>query len=143
MLSPTVAPFLTSAPGPNGETAELELANLQIDFVQDTPQGTVSWLTLAVDAPLGFDLAYDPVAGQLAPTITPPPGSAVAARVVDNAIGADEPNIEALFPSLFPTFVGGLSDSFARLPAAELPRPQARRARGGPRTATPSCCTPT
>jgi hypothetical protein len=116
VLSPTVAPFLTSAPGPNGETAELVLANLEIDFVQDTPQGTVSWLKLAVDAPLGFALAYDPVAGQLAPTVTPPPGSAVVARVVGNAVRTDEPNIEALFPNLFPTFVGGVSDSFGAFP---------------------------
>ena len=116
-LHPTVAPFLTEQPGPNGEPAELMLANLEIDFVQDHPDlGEVSWLRLAVDAPLGFALAYDPVAGQLAPTITPPPASAVAARVVTNRVGANEPSLEALFPGLFPTFVGGVSDSFAAFP---------------------------
>jgi len=116
VLRPTVAPFLTSEPGPNGETAELVLANLEVDFVQDTPQGPLSWLKLAVDAPLGFSLAYDPVAGQLAPTITPPPASAVEARVMGNTVGTNEPNIEGLFPSLFPTFVGGVGDSFAAFP---------------------------
>ena len=116
VINPTVAPFLTSDPGPNGEMGELMLANLEVSFVQDLPETTVTWLTLAVDAPLGFALAYDPVAGQLAPTITPPPASAVAARVVSNSIGTNEPNIEALFPGLFPTFVGGVSESFGSFP---------------------------
>ena len=40
------------------------------------------------------------------------------ARVVDNAIGAVEPNIEAIFPSLFPSFVGGPERLVRRLPAA-------------------------
>ena len=115
-LHPTVAPFLTSEPGPNGEPAELMLANLEVDFVQDTPQGVASWLKLAVDAPLGFSLAYDPVAGQLAPTVTAPPASAVKARVMGNTVGTNEPNIEALFPGLFPTFVSGVGDSFAAFP---------------------------
>ena len=116
-LHPTVAPFLSEQPGPNGEPAELVLANLEIDFVQDHPElGRYSWLRLAVDAPLGFSLAYDPVAGQLAPTVTAPPGDAVTARVVTNQVGTDEPAIEALFPGLFPTFVSGVSDSFAAFP---------------------------
>ena len=116
-LRPTVAPFLTERPGPNGEPAELVLANLEIDFVQDVPDlGPLTWLRLAVDAPLGFSLAYDPAAGQLAPTITAPPGSAVTARVVNNLIGTNETAIEALFPGLFPTFVSGVAGSFAAFP---------------------------
>jgi hypothetical protein len=116
-VTPTVAPFLTSSPGPNGEPAELMLANLQIDFVQDTAElGEVSWLTLAVDAPLGFSLAYDAEAGVLAPTITPPPASAVTARVVSNRVGADEPSTEAVFPNLFPMFVGAVGDTFSAFP---------------------------
>lgn len=116
-IRPTVAPFLTSEPGPNGEPAELMLANLEVDFVQDDPdQGEISWLTLAVDAPLGFSLDFDPVAGALAPTITAPAAGEVSARVVGNKVGTDEPDIEALFPNLFPTFVGGVGDSFAAFP---------------------------
>ena len=120
-LTPTVAPFLTAEAGPNGEPAELVLANLEIDFVQDHPDlGPVSWLKLAVDAPLGFSLAYDPVAGVLAPTIASPAASAVNARVVGNRLGTDEPNIEALFPNLFPTFVGSVGDSFAAFPLPDF-----------------------
>jgi hypothetical protein len=116
-VTPTAAPFLTESAGPNGEPAELVLANLQVDFVEDRPGvGEVDWLTLAVDAPLGFDLGYDAEAGELAPTITPPPADAIAARVVGNSVGTDESSIEALFPSLFPTFVGAVADSFAGFP---------------------------
>lgn len=113
---PTVAPFLTEDAGPNGETAELNIANLQIRFVETRGGADLTHLTLAVDTPLGFDLAFDPVAGVLAPTITAPPAGVVRARVVDNAIGTSEPAIEALFPTLFPLFVDALGSSFAAFP---------------------------
>lgn len=114
---PTVAPFLTDELGPNGETAELNLANLQIKFMENRAGvGDINHLTLSVDAPLGFELAYDPVAEVLAPQITAPSAAAVKARVVDNSIGATEPTIEALFPTLFPSFVSALGSSFAAFP---------------------------
>jgi hypothetical protein len=114
---PTAAPFLSADAGPNGETAELNLANLHIKFIENRAGiGDLTHLTLAVDAPLGFDLAYDPVAGVLAPQITAPPAGLVKARVVDNGIEVGEPAIEALFPTLFPTFVSALGSSFAAFP---------------------------
>lgn len=115
-VTPTVAPFLTSDAGPGGEPAELMLANLEIDFVQDTELGAVSWLKLAVDAPLGFALEYDGDAGVLAPTITSPTAADVTARVATNLIGVNEPNIETVFPNLFPMFVSGVSDTFSAFP---------------------------
>jgi hypothetical protein len=115
-VRPTAGPFLSDKPGPNGEPAELVLANLMIDFVQPTPSGDITQLTLGVDASLGFELAYDPVAGVLTPTITPPPPSAVTARVTGNRIRAVESNIEAIFPTLFPSFVSSLSSTFAAFP---------------------------
>lgn len=120
-VDPQFAPFLTDAPdGPGGATAEMRLADLRISFVQDTFHGStpvqVDLLTLGVEAPLGLSMAFDPVAGQLAPTITPPAGSEVTTRVVTNAIGADEATTEAVFSSLFPNFVSGLSSSFGAFP---------------------------
>lgn len=113
---PTAAPFLTNDAGPGGETAELNIANLQIKFMETRGGIDINHLTLAVDTPLGFDLAYDPLAGVLAPQITAPPASLVKARVVDNGIGTSEPTIEALFPTLFPMFVDALGSSFAAFP---------------------------
>jgi hypothetical protein len=115
-VKPTVAPFITTDPGPNGESAELMLANLLIEFVEERDSGDVNWMTLAVDAPLGFDLQYDATNGVLAPTITAPDPGEVSARVKTNAIGAVTTSIEAIFPSLFPSFVSSLGSSFAAFP---------------------------
>jgi hypothetical protein len=115
-VKPTVGPFVTSSAGPNGEPAELQLANLQLEFVENRNGLELLWLTLAVDTPLGFDLAYDATAGVLAPTITAAPAAQVQARVTSNLIGLVEPNIEAIFPGLFPSFVSALSGSFAAFP---------------------------
>lgn len=122
-IDPQAAPFLTEAAGgPGGEAAELMLADLHVDFIQPVPAtptapaSEVTWLSLAVDAPLGFDLAFDDAAGVLAPTITPPGAAAVTTRVNTNAVGTDEATVTAVFSSLFPTFVGGLSSSFSAFP---------------------------
>ena len=115
-VKPTVSPFITPSAGPNGEPAELELAGLQLEFIENRSGLEITWLTLAVDTPLGFDLAYDPVAGVLAPTITAAPASSVHARVITNQIELVEPHIEAIFPGLFPSFVSALGASFAAFP---------------------------
>src|SRR5690606_31583832 len=61
-LQPTVAPFLTNDAGPNGEQSELSIANLLVEFVQPgTAIGDVVHLSIAVDSPMGFDMAYDEV----------------------------------------------------------------------------------
>lgn len=118
---PTNGPYLTDRAGPAGEPGELVLANLLLQFIQTrTDGGENVVLELAVDAPLGFDLGVNAALDQLAPTITPPPASAVKARVYRNTIGVSEPAIEALFPSLFPSFVSGLSDTFAAFPLPDF-----------------------
>jgi hypothetical protein len=116
-IDPKFAPFVSDQAGPAGETAELNLADLNIRFIEDRAGiGELTWLTLGVDAPLGFELGFDDVNKVLAPTITAPPGSAVTARVLTNQVQADEAGVEALFPNLFPTFVGDLAGSFGAFP---------------------------
>jgi hypothetical protein len=122
-VDPQAAPFLTDAEsGPGGETAELFLPDLHVDFVQPvaatptTPAMEVTWLSLAVDAPLGFELAFDAANGVLAPTITAPAADAVTTRVHANQVGTDEDAVSGVFSSLFPTFVDGLSSSFSAFP---------------------------
>jgi hypothetical protein len=125
-IDPQAAPFLTAAPtGPGGSRGELYLADLRIQFVQPitAPDGVTSekeWLTLSVDAPLGFDLAFDEAAGELAPTITPPDASAVTTRVHVNEVGGDEVAIETVFSQLFPNFVTSLGASFGAFPLPEF-----------------------
>lgn len=120
-LDPQAAPFLTdAASGPGGTPAEMYLADMRISFIQPYTDGTgaheKTWLSLSVDAPLGFELAYDDVAGQLAPTITPPAGSAVTTRVHINDIATNEATLEAVFSQLFPNFVSSLGASFGAFP---------------------------
>ncbi len=122
-IDPQAAPFLTdAATGPGGEAAELFLADLHVDFIQPVaatptaPATEVTWLSLAVDAPLGFALAFDEAAGVLAPTITPPTAGDVTTRVHGNSIGTNEATVSSVFSSLFPGFVGGLSSSFSAFP---------------------------
>ena len=146
-LSPTVAPFLTERARPQRrDRPSSMLANLA-DRVRAGHAAAASVSSADAGGRRAARLRRSPTTrwpASLAPTITAAarqrgrrPGSSTT------RIGADEPNIEALFPNLFPTFVAALGASFARLPAAELPRSRARRARGGPRTATTSCSTPT
>jgi len=115
-IDPVFSPYITENAGPNGETSELMLADLRINFVEPKAGGDVTWLTLAIDSPLGFDMAFDPAQSLLTPTITAPTAANVTARLLDNPIEADEASLEAFFPNLFPMFVGGLSDSFAAFP---------------------------
>ncbi|MBX3314216.1 MAG: hypothetical protein KF906_07835 [Actinobacteria bacterium] len=115
-VTPKVAPFLTSAAGPNGESSELKLAGLWIEFIETRNGVDIPWLRLSVSSPLGFELGFDEANGTLAPTITPGPSSQVQAKVIDNNIGANTASIETLFPALFPNFVSGLSSSFAAFP---------------------------
>lgn len=121
-IDPQAAPFITpAAHGPNGEPAELYLPDLHIDFVQtiQDSQGhstDKTWLSLGVDAPLGFQMGYDATAGQLAPTITPPTADKVTVRVLSNAIGADAAGTATTFSQLFPSFVSDLGAGFGAFP---------------------------
>jgi hypothetical protein len=121
-IDPQAAPFLTSAPsGPGGAPAEMYLADLRIEFIQQAPDGhggtsEHKWLSLSVDAPLGFSLGFDSVAGALQPTITPPDASQVTTRVHVNDLGTNEAAIETVFSQLFPNFVDSLGASFGAFP---------------------------
>lgn len=127
-VRPTAAPFLTGEPGPNGEPAELMIANLALDFVQvgyKHGDGTVTdageyqdyrWMTIMIDAPFGFDLAFDEGAGELLPTLTTPTAAQVNARITFNLIQQPEATAEALFEQIFPSVASGMASSFAAFP---------------------------
>lgn len=116
-IIPSAAPFVTDDPGPSGEAAMLLVPDIQIQFIANPGTGNESRpLQVNLDAPLGLDMAYDAVNNALVPTITPGPAGSVDARVVDNSIGANNTNVEALFEALFPTFVDDLASSFAAFP---------------------------
>ncbi len=121
-IDPQAAPFLTDAPaGPNGEPAEMFLPDLRIEFIQTITDSSgyshdKVWLSLSVDAPLGFAMGFDAATGKLAPTITPPPAAKVVTRVNSNEIGADEAATTTSFSQLFPNFVSSLGAGFGAFP---------------------------
>lgn len=121
-VDPEAAPFITdAAAGPGGEPAELFLPDLRIDFIQPgTGPGGVPveavWLSLAVDAPLGFAMGFDSATGKLAPTITPSTSDKVTTRVLLNGIEAPVAATETAFSQLFPNFVSSLGASFGAFP---------------------------
>ena len=121
-LDPRAAPFISDAGGgPGGAAAELRLEELHIDFMQVLPGGQEhKLLGLAVEAPLGLDLAYDAVAGTLAPTITPPVAAQVNTRVYFNGLNVNPTTTSALFSSLFPSLSAGLTDTFQAFPLPEF-----------------------
>jgi len=125
-VRPTTGPYLTGNTGPNGEPGELAIANLALDFMQtqlilndgtviDRPEG-FKWLSVAIDTSFGFDLVWDAASSSLKPTLTPPPTSAVRARVVHNSIQTNELPTENLFQALFPSVSAGLAETFAAFP---------------------------
>lgn len=120
-ITPTAAPFLTDEAGPNGEAATLFIPNIRIAFIDQVPGvGDVTRLAVHLDAPLGFDLAYDTADNTLVPTIASGPAGSVVARVVENGIGANDLNIEALFTAVFPIFAADLGESFGAFPLPEF-----------------------
>ena len=117
-VTPTVAPFLTAAPrtqrraGRAGAGQPPDRPDRGRPGDRDLP-----WLPPGVSTPRWASTSTTtPPTGALAPTITPPPPSAIKARVLTNPVGTNEPAIEALFPNLFPTFAGALGDSFGAFP---------------------------
>ena len=77
-------------------------------------------LTVAIDTSFGFDVVWDAATSTLKPTLTPPPSSAVRARVVRNNINVEETPTEALFQVLFPSVSAGLTDTFAAFPLPDF-----------------------
>ena len=113
-IRPAMAPFLTGNPGPNGEMVELGLPHLVMEIVD--PATGKKWLLLAIDTRFGLDLAFDPVTEQLAPVVSAPaPGDSVA-RVLSNAIGANESGVENSIVLILPSFFAAFGDAFGSFP---------------------------
>lgn len=111
-ITPTLAPIVTGEDGLGGELTELKIAHVQLDIIQPGPN-TV-WLSGALDATLGMNLVFLPDGSGLSITIgTPQPGD-VAITILENPLGANEAQVEAVLPAvlspLIPSLAGALSD---------------------------------
>ncbi|MEM7436194.1 MAG: DUF4215 domain-containing protein [Myxococcota bacterium] len=113
-IQPVMAPFLTGNPGPSGEMVELGLPYLLMNVVN--PVDDMVWLVIAIDTRFGLDLAFDPVAAQLAPVVSAPLPGASIVRVIDNAILTNEAVVESAIQLILPSFFSSFGDAFGSFP---------------------------
>jgi hypothetical protein len=110
-VAPTLAPIVTGSGGPNGELSDLRVAQVRIDVVEPGPE--TRWLGAALDARLGMDLDFLPDGSGLAITIGEPALADLAVTIIDNPLGADAAQVEAVLPAvirpLIPDLAGALS----------------------------------
>jgi hypothetical protein len=117
-IAPTLAPIITGNAGPNGELEELKVAQVLFDIVQPGPE-TV-WLSGAFDARLGMNAAFLPDGSGLAITITQPSTSNLALTILDNPLGADEAQLQAVLPGLIAAQLPDLAGAFGGFPLPQF-----------------------
>ena len=110
-VAPTLAPIVSGNGGPNGELSDLRLAQVLVDIVEPGPE--TLWLRGALDTRLGMDLDFLPDGSGLAIVIGEPALADLAITIIDNPLGADEAQVEAVLPAvirpLIPDLAGALS----------------------------------
>jgi cysteine-rich repeat protein len=111
-VAPTIAPIVTGNAGPAGELTELKLAQVLINIVQPGPE-TV-WLSGALDARLGLNLTFD--SSGLAIGLTPPQLSDITLAIIDNPLGANEAQVEAVLPALIQPLIPDLAGALSGFP---------------------------
>jgi cysteine-rich repeat protein len=118
-VRPTVGPIVSGEPGPNGELAELKVAQILISVVTDDGgPGTVA-LVAAVDANIGLGLSFAP--GGLGIALTPPDPSEIRVAILYNPLGVDEANLENnVLPPLVATLLPDLAGSLAGFPLPDF-----------------------
>ncbi len=117
-LAPTIAPFVSGDLGPNGEVAELMIAQLGIKIVDPTTNDV--WLTGAFDAKLGIDLAFAPDGSGLSISINKPAISDVTIRVIDNPLGANEESVETVLPNIMAPMIPSLAGALSGFPLPQF-----------------------
>lgn len=117
-VEPTIAPIVTGNPGPAGELTELKLAQVLINIVQPGPE-TV-WMSGALDARLGLNLAFLPDGSGLAITLTPPQLSDLTVAIIDNPLGASEAQVEAVLPALIQPLIPDLAGALSGFPLPQF-----------------------
>lgn len=108
-ISPTLAPVVTDALGPEGELANLHISHLLLEIVQPNAGDAVR-LSGAIDLELGLDLV--PEEGGLAISVGSAAPESIVAVLLDNPLGVDPDAVAALIPTMMdlvtPTLAGEL-----------------------------------
>jgi cysteine-rich repeat protein len=117
-ITPTLAPIVTGEDGPGGELTELKVAQIQLDIVQPGPE-TV-WLSGALDATLGMDLAFLPDGSGLSITIAPPLAGDVTIAIIGNPLGVNEATVEAVLPAIITPLIPSLAGALSGFPLPQF-----------------------
>ncbi len=114
-VTPTLAPVLTGAAGPNGELGELLVSHVVVEFVQDAglPSEQVH-LVLAVDARLGLDLAFQQ--GGIGFALSPPTAADVTVALLEDPLGIGETALQGFLPSVLAGFLPDLASALQSFP---------------------------
>ena len=118
VLAPTLAPIVTGNLGPNGEVAELKIAQLAVDIVE--PSTGKVWLGGAFDARLGMALSFAPDGSGLAITINRPAIADVAVTVIDNPLGANEESVQTVLPNIMAPMIPSLAGALSGFPLPQF-----------------------
>jgi hypothetical protein len=117
-VAPTIAPIVTGDPGPAGELTELKIAQVEMRIVEPGPE-TV-WLSGALDARLGLNLAFLPDGSGLAITLTPPAPADLTIAVIQNPLGANESQVETVLPALVTPLIPQLAGALSGFPLPQF-----------------------
>ena len=119
VVEPSVAPVLTGNPGPNpNELVAMKLANLIIKIV-NANTGSV-YLSVGADVITGLALTYNQVTNSISIAIGEITANNVNATVIDNYIGTNETNLQALIPTLLTQALPSLSGGLGELPLPSI-----------------------
>ncbi len=113
---PTMAPFVTGAPGPNGELATLTIPHLLLSFVTESDNQVV--LQLVLDGTLGFNAEFEN--GILNILMSEPGEGDLQFTVLDNPLGADETAILGLLPAVAKSLVPTLASALGSFPLPDF-----------------------
>jgi hypothetical protein len=115
-LRPTIAPVVTGNPGPDGEQAELRVANLIFDIVAPGMIGDALFLSAAADVRIGLGAEFDEETGALMFLLSEPAPSDITVVITANPLNTNSTALQNALPIvLAPTFPS-LSAALGSLP---------------------------
>jgi hypothetical protein len=113
---PTMAPFVTGQPGPNGELSTLAIPHLLLSFVTESDNKVV--LQLVLDGTLGFNALFEN--GILNILMSEPGTDDLRFTVLANPLGADEAAILGLLPAVAKSLVPTLASALGSFPLPDF-----------------------
>ncbi|GAB5451286.1 MAG: hypothetical protein Hals2KO_16140 [Halioglobus sp.] len=117
-IAPTIAPLITGAPGPAGELALLQVAQLKLQLIVNH-SGTGEEIEIAdmmLDADVGIDLTYNAASEALEFQFSDPDPSFITVKTVENPLADDLSQVEAFLPSVVGSFLPSLAGGLASFP---------------------------